>query len=253
MVQLLHGAAAAGGAMDGQSFRSREWWTSVPEDERRIYEAAGYSGSSRIEGKAALVVIDAVLSFTGTRPLPVLQAIAEEYVTSCGEHAWQSLPYIERLLGAFRSARLPVVYTRLDQSGQKAMRETTKRPTDDRVSRGNDFLDRIRPREEEWICEKARASAFYGTILDSYLRLQKVETIVFCGGSTSGCVRASVVDAFSAGFRPVVAEEATFDRAQAPHRANLFDIHAKYGQVMLTDDIVSQLVPEPERTPITAA
>jgi len=239
--------------MDTQSIYSREWWTRVPEEERRVYEAAGYSRSSRIEGKAALVVIDAVLSFTGTRPLPVLQAIAEEYATSCGEYAWESLPYIEALLDSFRSAQLPVVYTRLDQSGQKAMRETTKRPTDARVSQGNDFLDRIRPRDDEWICEKARASAFYGTILDSYLRLHKIETVIFCGGSTSGCVRASVVDAFSAGFRPVVAEEATFDRALTPHWANLFDVHAKYGQVMLTADIVAQLTPEAGRMPAGAA
>jgi nicotinamidase-related amidase len=239
--------------MDDHGFSTRDWWLSVPEDERRVYEAAGYSRSARIEGKAALVVIDAVLSFTGTKPLPVLQAIRDEYVTSCGDNAWASLPYIVALLEAFRGAQLPVVYTRLDLSGQKAMRETTKRPPDERVSAGNGFLEPIRPREDEWICEKARASAFFGTILDSYLRLHKVETIVFCGGSTSGCVRASVVDAFSAGFRPVVAEEATFDRARSPHLANLFDIHAKYGQVMLTADIVAQVAPQTERAAVGAA
>jgi nicotinamidase-related amidase len=122
------------------------------------------------------------------------------------------------------------------------MRQTTKRIPDARVAEGNGFLDQIKPLDDEWICEKARASAFYGTILDSYLRLHKTETVVFCGGTTSGCVRASVVDAYSAGFRPVVAEEATFDRARSPHLANLFDIHAKYGQVMLTADIVAEVL-----------
>ncbi len=77
--------------------------------------------------------------------------------------------------------------------------------------------------------------------------------MVFRGGTTSGCVRASVVDAYSAGFQPVVAEEATFDRALSPHLANLFDIHAKYGQVMLTADIVAQLTPEADRVPIGTA
>jgi nicotinamidase-related amidase len=228
--------------MDDHGVSSRDWWINVPEEERRVYEAAGYSRSARIEGKPALVVIDTVLSFTGSRPLPVLQSIAEEYATCCGENAWASLPSIEALLAAFRAAQLPVVYTRLDVTGQAAMRQTTKRIPDARVAEGNGFLDQIKPLDDEWICEKARASAFYGTILDSYLRLHKTETVVFCGGTTSGCVRASVVDAYSAGFRPVVAEEATFDRARSPHLANLFDIHAKYGQVMLTADIVAEVL-----------
>jgi len=239
--------------METQAISSRDWWARVPADERRVYEAAGYSRSARLEGKPALVVIDAVLSFTGSRPLPVLQSIDEEYATCCGENAWASLPYIEALLEAFRAALLPVVYTRLDLSGHAAMRGATKRTPDARVAEGNGFLDRIKPRDDEWICEKARASAFYGTILDSYLRLHKIETLVFCGGTTSGCVRASVVDAYSAGFQPVVAEEATFDRALSPHLANLFDIHAKYGHVLLTGDIVAQLSGTPARAAVAQA
>lgn len=227
--------------MNDQGLASRAWWTHVSEEERQIYEAAGYSRPAGLVGKPALVVIDAVLSFTGSRPLPVLQSIAEEYATCCGENAWAALPHIEALLDAFRTAQLPVVYTRLDLSGHAAMRGATKRVPDSRVAEGNGFLERIRPRDDEWICEKARASAFYGTILDSFLRLNKIDTVVFCGGSTSGCVRASVVDAYSSGFHPVVAEEATFDRALTPHLANLFDIHAKYGTVMRTPDIVAQL------------
>jgi nicotinamidase-related amidase len=227
--------------MDDQAIASRAWWTWVPEDERRVYELAGYSKPVALTGKPALVVIDTVLSFTGTRPLPVLQSIAEEYATCCGENAWAALPYIETLLEAFRAAKLPVIYTRLDLSGQSAMRGATKRTLDERVARGNGFLESIKPRDDEWICEKARASAFHGTIMDAYLRLNQVETVVFCGGTTSGCVRASAVDAYSAGFHSVVAEEATFDRARSPHLANLFDIHAKYGTVMLTSQIVAEV------------
>ena len=241
--------------MNDQGLASRAWWTNVPEEERQVYRQAGYSRSAVIAGKPALVVIDAVLSFTGTRPLPVLQSIAEEYATCCGENAWAALPHIEALLDAFRAAQLPVVYTRLDLGEHAAMRGATKRVPDPRVAEGNGFLERIRPRDDEWICEKSRASAFFGTILDSYLRLNKIETVVFCGGTTSGCVRASVVDAYSAGFQPVVAEEATFDRALSPHLANLFDIHAKYGTVMLTADITAQVAApiDANRVAVTSA
>jgi nicotinamidase-related amidase len=223
--------------MPDAAIERREWWTRIPEDERRVYEAAGFSRPGGIRGKSALVVVDAVMSFTGTRPLPILEAISSEYATSCGELAWQALPGIEGLLATFRAAALPVVYTRLDLSDQAAMRGATKRVADPRVAQGNDFLERIRPLESEWICEKSRASAFYGTILDSYLRLNNVETVVLCGGTTSGCVRASAADAYSAGFQVIVAEDATFDRARSAHLANLFDIHAKYGAVLFSSEI----------------
>jgi nicotinamidase-related amidase len=109
------------------------------------------------------------------------------------------------------------------------------------VSDGNDYVDMLKPRDDEWICTKARASAFYGTPLDAYFRIQGVQSLIVCGGSTSGCVRASSVDAFSAGYKVIVAEEACFDRARTPHLANLFDMHAKYGTVMTTAEITKAL------------
>ncbi|MGH8914134.1 MAG: cysteine hydrolase family protein [Acidimicrobiia bacterium] len=220
---------------------AREWWTFVPEEERALYMRAGFGKPEPLSGECALVVVDTTLAFTGTRPLPVHEAVEQEFATSCGEHAWAALPYIEALLSSFRGAGLPVVFTRLDTSGQSALRGATKRAKDDRVAAGNTFLEQVKPLDSEWICEKARASAFYGTILDTYLRLNSVETVVLCGGSTSGCVRASAADAFSAGFRVIVAEDATFDRARHPHLANLFDINAKYGTVMRARQIVEQV------------
>jgi maleamate amidohydrolase len=219
---------------------SREWWQFIPEDQRALYEKAGFSKPQSIEGKPALVVIDTVVAFTGSRPMPVSEAV-EEFATSCGEAAWQALPAIEQLLEAFRAAELPVVFTKLDLSVQYGARGATKRTKDDRIRKGNDFLEQVSPREDEWVCEKGRASAFYGTPLDAYLRTQGVGSVVLVGGSTSGCVRASCADAYSAGFQVVVVEDGCFDRARHPHLGNLFDMHAKYGTVMTSAEVLEQV------------
>lgn len=219
----------------------REWWRFVPEDQRAVYLKAGFSRSDRLTGRPALVVVDATVAFTGTRPMPVDEAIEAEFATSCGDRAWDAIPQIESLLGVFRSRGLPVVFTRPNYSDQSAMPGATKRATDARLESGQEFVEQLKPLSEEWICEKARASAFYGTILDAYLRLNEVSTVVLCGSTTSGCVRATSADGYSAGFRVFVAEDATFDRANHPHLASLFDIHAKYGTVMTTDEITRAL------------
>ena len=88
---------------------------------------------------------------------------------------------------------------------------------------------------------KQRASAFFGTPLISYLTKDSVDTLLVGGGTTSGCVRASVVDAFSYGFKVAVIEECTFDRGEASHKINLFDIHQKYGNVIHLDEALDYL------------
>lgn len=88
---------------------------------------------------------------------------------------------------------------------------------------------------------KERASAFYGTPIMSELNRRGIKSLIVCGESTSGCVRASVVDAYSAGYHVTVAEEAVFDRSILSHKVNLFDLHHKYADVMTVDEIVGHL------------
>ncbi len=201
----------------------REW---LPEDERKVYARAGYGGAQAIDGRAALLAIDVTRAFAGSG-LP----------TSCGERAERALPRIRFLLDRFRAARLPVVFTRADERAQAAFGRATKRAGG---AAGNELV--VEPLAGEWVCEKARASAFHGTPLDAYLRRQRVSSVVVCGGSTSGCVRASSVDAFSAGFTVLVAEDAVFDRALYPHLASLFDLDAKYATVLSAAEIAYQVV-----------
>ncbi|MDX6714097.1 MAG: maleamate amidohydrolase [Baekduia sp.] len=219
------------------------WSSWLDPADRRLYELAGYRGAVAPGGRTALLVIDVTRGFVGSRPQPVADAV-REHSTSCGERAWSALPHIGLLLGAFRAAGAPVVFTRADRRAQAAIgHATTREPAGERHRDADAFVDGAEPEAGEWVCEKARASAFYGTPLEAYLRSRGVETVAVCGGTTSGCVRASCVDAFSAGFGVLVAEDGCFDRAAQPHLANLFDLHAKYGAVLSAQAIAERLVP----------
>ena len=101
--------------------------------------------------------------------------------------------------------------------------------------------DNIAPTGGERVILKKYASAFFGTDLEAELTTSQVDTLVIAGVTTSGCVRATAVDSLQHGYRTIVPADAVGDRAQAPHRANLFDIDAKYGDVVQTDDIVAHI------------
>src|SRR4029077_12873159 len=88
---------------------------------------------------------------------------------------------------------------------------------------------------------KERASGFFGTPLIAHLQQKRINSLIICGESTSGCVRASTVDAYSYGFHNVVVEECTYDRSPLSHKVNLFDLHHKYADVMHVDEVIKHL------------
>jgi len=104
-----------------------------------------------------------------------------------------------------------------------------------------DIDGRVEPIADEPVFEKQAASAFFGTSLVSYLVGAGVDTVVVSGCVTSGCVRASVVDAISWGFRTIVPEECVGDRAAGPHTWSLFDMDSKYGDVEPLEDVIASL------------
>ncbi len=101
--------------------------------------------------------------------------------------------------------------------------------------------ERIKPQHDEYIVSKKYASSFFGTNLDTYLRMQGVDTVVITGCTTSGCVRASAVDSLQYGFHTIVVGDGVGDRAQGPHEANLFDMDAKYADVVSTSDVLEHI------------
>lgn len=211
------------GAADMTDGGGGPWSGILTSDEVQVYERLGYWRTEREPGVApALVLVDLENNFTGDRPEPILDSI-RRYRYSCGPHAWESLPQIRRLLDAARAAGLPILYTRGAEDPPDA--------TADERRDGREIVHVVAPAPGERVFEKRAASAFYAGGLLPYLVHARVDTLLVCGCTTSGCVRATVVDGVSHGFRTVVVAECVFDRAVLPHRVNLFDMAAKYAAV----------------------
>jgi nicotinamidase-related amidase len=211
----------------------KEWEAIFPEEERRVYEKAGYKGRQPFGRNPALLVIDVVLGFTGTKPMEILEAI-DEFPTSCGKVAWEALPRIRELIETCRKAEIPVVFSKGDPEFKSLMGNATKRPVSetDREKLANEFPEMIKPRDGEFVVAKARASAFFGTHLSTYLVNKGVDSVLVAGVSTCGCVRGTVLDAYSYGFPVFVVEECVFDRSRTSHLVNLFEMNSKYANVI---------------------
>ena len=225
----------------------RDWQAFLTDEEREIYNKAGYAKTADWGKKPALLTIDCTLAFTGSSPDQNLQQAMEEFPTACGPAAWESLPHIRSLLEASREQALPIIFTNNDLPAQGAIKGATKgammRKSLSRNDQllGNTFPEIIQPLAEEWVMPKARASAFFGTPLHSFLIMNGVDSVIVCGTSTSGCVRASAVDAFSHGFKVFVVEECCFDRVRTSHLGSLWDLNAKYATVVTLEETLQYI------------
>lgn len=221
----------------------REWQSYLPEEDRKIYEKAGYSGRLPLGKNPALLVIDVVLSFTGTRPMPVLEAI-EEFNTSCGQAAWEALPRIKELLDSSRSAGIRVIFIKGNPVDRYFSGSTTKEKlTWEQIQHtySQPIHPMIEPLPTEYICQKSKASAFFGTPLASYLHRAGVDCVLISGCVTSGCVRATTIDAWNSGYPAFVVEEAVFDRSRHSHLTSLYELNAKYATVITLDEAKGSL------------
>ena len=150
------------------------------------------------------------------------------------------------LLKAAREKGVPIIYTRVvyHQSGADGGLFVRKVPALRRMVEGEplaEIVPQLPPAPDDVILIKQYASSFFGTSLAAMLTARSVDTLIITGCSTSGCVRATAVDAMQNGFRPIVPRECVGDRHDGPHEANLFDINAKYGDVVPLADVMCQL------------
>ena len=181
----------------------------------------------------ALLVVDLITAFTD--PESDLGADVSDVVAQTG-----------CLLAAFREADLPRYFTTVafEESYGDAGRFVEKVPALRELRLGSDRVavdERIAPVDDERVILKKYASAFFGTDLETELTTHRVDTLVVAGVTTSGCIRATAVDSLQHGYRTIVPADAVGDRAEGPHRANLFDIDAKYGDVVTTDAVLDYL------------
>jgi maleamate amidohydrolase len=194
----------------------------------------GFHGRAGFGRRPALLVIDMSVGFTDHAS--PLACELEDVVAA-----------IRRLLGEARRAALPVVYTTTSYGERDKLTAAAfidKVPALLTLEAGSRWVEidaRLAPQPGEPVLTKLFASAFFGTTLADVLVAAGCDSVVVTGASTSGCVRATVVDALQHGYRPVVPREAVGDRNPAAHEANLYDIDAKYGDVVSIDDVVAHL------------
>jgi maleamate amidohydrolase len=194
----------------------------------------GFHGRAGFGRRPALIVIDVNVGFTD-RDSP-LSCDLEDVVEA-----------IRRLLEEARRAGIPVVYTTVSYTEgdrKTAAAFIDKVPALLALEAGSPWVEidpRIAPLTDEPVLNKLFASAFFGTTLSSFLAASGCDSLIVTGASTSGCVRATVVDALQHGYRPIVPREAVGDRNPAAHEANLYDIDAKYGDVVSLEEVLEHL------------
>jgi nicotinamidase-related amidase len=222
---------------------SSTWREVIPAEDRAVYEAAAYGRPGRRGTSPVLVVIDVTYGFIGRERLPILESIAR-YPNSCGERGWEAMKRIERLVVRARTSSIPIYYTAgvTDHVVAHAGRWREKHPrTLEQPEDAQEIPEAIAPREGDVVIRKTKPSVFHGTPLLSSLVDRGVDTVIATGCTTSGCVRATVVDAFSNGFATIVVEDAVFDRGVLSHAVNLFDMDQKYADVIDTEQTLAYL------------
>ena len=208
------------------------------DDDRRVLEGYGFGNCAGAGARPALLVVDANYTFVGEEREPVYDAMKKRR-NACGTRAWAAIDALQSVLKAARAKGLPVIYTTgdkrpdLQKMGAAAMKKKAVVMTQPgrNLRDGNDIVDEIAPAADDIVLRKTKPSAFFGTPLLSQLVALRVDSLFVTGGATSGCVRASAVDAFSNNYPCTLIADCCFDRFEASHVMSLFDLGAKYAEI----------------------
>jgi nicotinamidase-related amidase len=206
----------------------------IPEEDLQAYRKGKHGQLMGFGKSPCLMVVDMTYAF-----------VDPSFPLTSGNLGWQAVKNIKPLLEKARGKNVPVIYIK----GHDA----TDNPADWGISRkrqvlkelkrgkGNEIVEEIAPRQGEIVIQKLKASAFFATNLLGTLIYHHIDTLIVTGASTSGCVRATVVDAASYNYYVVIPEECVADRAQVPHKVNLFDMHMKYADVIPLSGVLQYL------------
>jgi nicotinamidase-related amidase len=228
---------------------SRVWDKFLSEQDKAHLAIVGEPARIGWGTRPALLLIDNYRGVLGHEKQDLLDAVKTNR-SAVGTAGWDALEAQQRLLAVARGLDLPVIHvTGLAQGNMPGWSYCAGHPDQRGVlrgpvpMRGADYAiaDEVAPAEREFTLTKAAPSAFWGTPLIALLNFLDVDTLVVAGEATSGCVRASVVDATSNRLRVVVAEEGVYDRHEASHAINLFDMNQKYADVLPLHDVIAHL------------
>jgi nicotinamidase-related amidase len=219
-----------------QEFEEHCWKDVFKPEDLQTY--ASYARETFIGSSPALLAIDLYnLVYKGGAKLP--HELDPEFPNSCGVYAHDAIEPTRRLFQAARAAAIPVFYVTAQYSPHRV--NSTRRAGIAVTAHDCEIHDAFAPRPEDTVFRKERPSAFFGTPLVAHLNQRRIDSLIVCGESTSGCVRASVLEAHMFGFHVSVVEECVFDRCELTHKVNLFDMHHKYADVMKLDEVVGHL------------
>ena len=223
--------------------------------EIEVFRTSGHGGQMGLGSRPALLIVDTNIHFVGDVSEPILDSIGR-WPFSCGAAGWEAAESIARVQAEARAAGIPIIYTTGPPPGLLSIgpgrwaHKSSDALSLEQIDEGHEIVSIIAPRSGETVIHKEKPSAFFGTPLAAMLVDHRIDTVVICGGTTSGCVRASVVDAFSYNYRVGIVEQATFDRSDLSHKVSLFDLHQKYADVMSERAVIDYLaaLPRPEVT-----
>ncbi|HVP03922.1 MAG TPA: isochorismatase family protein [Solirubrobacteraceae bacterium] len=220
------------------------WDDVLPDEDRRVFEIAGWGENAGFGERPVLLVVDVIYNFVGDKPEPILESV-KRWRYSCGERGWEGIAHLQRLIAACREREVPIIYTGMDrrpdgfdQGSWNWKSSRSAEPIDVEGAFGNEIVAEVAPQPQDVYFVKRKPSAFLGTPLLGHLVYLGADTVITTGTTTSGCVRATAVDAAQYNFRSIVPEECVWDRGQLTHKVNLFDIQMKYGDVRTTDDVI---------------
>lgn len=226
----------------------RIWDDFLTEQDKQVFQLAGYGKRGGFGKRPALFIIDVQNNFCGDEPGQSIEDGIKQYRTHCGPAGWKAVPYIERLLKVAREKNLPVFYTQserrpdlLDSGVQVGKNHRGGEKTVLSGTHATQTVAPLKPEPQDILIGKIKPSAFFGTIFMSHLNFLDIDTLIMTGCTTSGCLRATTVDAYSYNFKVVIPEETAFDRFEASHAINLFDMNCKYADVIPTDEVEAYL------------
>lgn len=215
------------------------WDTFLTERDREVFAGTGHGRESGFGRRPVVMVVDVNYFFCGDRREPILESI-KRWRNGCGDVGWAAADRIAELLVVAHAQGIPVIYStglerRPDGWGRGRWGDKNTRADPlavEAAAYANTILPVVAPLPQDIVVRKAKPSVFFGTLLQSYLVDLAADTIIVTGGVTSGCVRQTVVDGFSLNYRMAVVEACVFDRGEASHALNLFDMQAKYADVV---------------------
>lgn len=227
---------------------AKSWDEYLTAEDRAALERGQWAMRAGTGSRPALLIIDAQYYMTGIRGAP---DNAGNYPLACGEVGFRAVDEMKRLLHAARAAHIPVFFTRFVVDPINDDVGMFHRKLGAGIARGNnlyfkgthgaEIVDDLKPLATELIIDKKKKSAFFGTPLLSLLIDRRVDTCIVVGGSTSNCVRATVVDSEQYNLFTIIPEEAVFDRVSITHKINLFDMNRLYGDVMPVAEVVAYI------------